>query len=134
LRILDTDHCVEILRGNRAVILRRAGTGEAVATTWVTAGELFYGAERSADPESNRARVSEFLATLPVLGPDAGAAGGFGALQARLEASGRRLADADLWIAAVVLLEAATLVTGNERRYARIPGLMTESWIPRARP
>ena len=32
MRILDTDHCVEILRGNRAVIVRRAETGEAVAT------------------------------------------------------------------------------------------------------
>ena len=131
MRILDTDHCVEILRGNAAVVARRGEVADMVATTWVTAGELHFGAERSGRADTNRTVVAEFLATLPVLGPVAGMPEEFGSLKARLEASGRRLADADLWIAATALVDGAILVTGNERHYARVPGLRTENWIPR---
>jgi tRNA(fMet)-specific endonuclease VapC len=133
VRLLDTDHCIEILRGNVAVAERRAQVADLVATTWVSEGELYYGAARSDRPDANRRLVAAFLATLPVLGPVPGAAEEFGSLKAALETSGRRLPDADLWIAAVTLAEAATLMTGNERHYARIPGLRTECWIPRKR-
>lgn len=131
MRILDTDHCVELLRGNRAVVHRRGEVADAVVTTWVTAGELYFGAAKSGRPDPNRLLVAEFLTTLPILGPLGETTEGFGNLKARLDASGRRIPDADLWIAAVALAEAAVLVTGNERRYARIPGLRIESWIPR---
>lgn len=131
MRILDTDHCVELLRGNDAVIHRRGEVADLVATTWVTAGELYFGAARSKRPGGNRKLVDELLETLPILSPGADAAGRFGALKADLESSGRRVPDADLWIAALSLAEAAVLVTGNERHYARIPRLRTESWIPR---
>jgi len=47
VRILDTDVCIEILRGNQKVIERRAATPDDVATTWITACELSYGAEKS---------------------------------------------------------------------------------------
>jgi len=133
VRILDTDHCVEMLRGNRAVVHRRGEVADAVATTWVTAGELYFGAAKSDRADGNRRLVAEFLSSLPVLGPVAEAAEGFGSLKAHLEASGRRLPDADLWIAAIALAGAAILVTGNARHNARIPGLQTENWIPRSR-
>lgn len=131
MRVLDTDHCVELLRGNDPVIRRRGEVADLVATTWVTAGELYFGAARSKRPDENRKLVDALLATLPVLSPGADAAGRFGTLKADLEGSGRRVPDADLWIAALSLAEAAILVTGNERHYARVPGLRMESWIPR---
>jgi tRNA(fMet)-specific endonuclease VapC len=134
VRVLDTDHCVEILRGNAAVAARRREVKDLVVTTWVTAGELYFGADRSDRAEANRRAVAGFLSTLQVLGPVAGAAEGFGSLKAKLETSGQRIPDADLWIAAAALIEGAVLVTGNERHYARIPGLHTENWIPRAGP
>lgn len=133
MRILDTDHCVEILRGNAAVVERRREVTDLVTTTWVTAGELYFGAARSGRPDANRTLVAEFLSTLPVLGPATGTPEAFGGLKAGLETAGLRLADADLWIATAALGEAAVLVTGNERHYARIPDLRTESWIPRSR-
>jgi tRNA(fMet)-specific endonuclease VapC len=56
-----------ILRGNLRVIERRRRTPDAVATTWITAGELAYGAAQSRASEPNRALVEVFLATLPIL-------------------------------------------------------------------
>ncbi|MHC4849211.1 MAG: PIN domain-containing protein [Planctomycetota bacterium] len=131
MRLLDTDTCIEILRGNRDVIERRASVQDMVGTTWMTAAELHFGAARSKQPGPNRRVVAEFLGTLPVLGLDAAAAERFGALKAKLENAGRRLADADLLIASVALACGALLVTGNTRHYDRIPKLQTENWIPR---
>lgn len=131
MRLLDTDTCIEILRGNRSVIERRAGVQDIVGTTWMTAAELHFVAARSTQPGPNHRVVAEFLETLPVLDLDAPAAERFGTLKAGLELAGRRLADADLLVASVALSSGALLVTGNTRHYDRIPDLRTENWIPR---
>lgn len=129
MRILDTDTCVEILRGNLAVSERRRGVEDRVVTTWITAAELYYGAARSVRPARNRDLVAEFLSTLALVGLDRRAVERFGELKADLEGKGRRVADFDLLIAAVALSLGAVLVTGNARHYRRIPGLALEDWI-----
>ena len=129
MKILDTDVCIELLRGNTRVIERRRRTPDAVATTWITACELAYGAAKSRAPETNQALVVAFLATLPILELDWTAAKHFGRLKADLERAGTLLADADLLIAAMTLARGADLVTGNRRHYERIPELPIEDWI-----
>ena len=39
------------------------------------------------------------------------------------------LDDADLFIGVVALSRGATIITGNRRHYARIPGLVVENWL-----
>lgn len=129
MRLLDTDTCIAILRGNQAVIQRRVASTDNVATTWVTAAELCYGAAKSKEPSANRVLVEKFLATLPIYGLDAVSSQVFGEAKALLERSGRRLADADLLIGAIAIALQATLVTGNRRHYERIPGVTVDNWI-----
>ena len=129
MRLLDTDTCIAILRGNEAVIERRTATADDVATTWITAAELHYGAAKSRVPEKNRALVKTFLATLPILGLDEASVQIFGEAKALLEHHGQRLADADLLIGAIAAAKQATVVTGNRRHYERIPGVTVEDWI-----
>jgi tRNA(fMet)-specific endonuclease VapC len=129
VKVLDTDTCIAILRGNEAVIERRAATDDEVVTTWITAAELRYGAAKSVAPEKNQALVTKFLATLPTLGLDAASAQIFGEAKALLEGQGRWLADADLFIGAIAAAKQATIVTGNTKHYARIPGVALEDWI-----
>ena len=129
MKILDTDVCIELLRGNTRVIERRRRTPDAVATTWITACELAYGAAQSRAPEANQALVVAFLATLPILELDWVAAEHFGRLKADLERAGTLLADADLLIASIALALGAGLVTGHRRHYERIPELRIEDWI-----
>ena len=129
MRILDTDVCMELLRGSERVIARRLATDDHVATTWITASELFFGAAKSKDPDGNAALVTEFLASHPVLSLDLAAAHLFGEVKAHLRARGIPLADADLFIAATALAHTATLVTSNRRHYERIPGVAIEDWI-----
>ncbi len=100
-----------------------------MATTWITACELAFGAAKSRSPKKNQTLVSEFLATLPVFGLDWPAAERFGQIKSVLERAGSILADADLMIAAISLARGASLVTGNRKHYARIEGLRIEDWI-----
>ena len=129
MKLLDTDTCIAILRGNEAVVERRAATAEDVVTTWITAAELYYGAAKSKSPDANRAIVTSFLRTLPVLGLDPASVQIFGEAKALLERQGQRLADADLLIGAIAVAQRATVVTGNRRHYERIPGVALENWI-----
>ncbi|WP_367261389.1 type II toxin-antitoxin system VapC family toxin, partial [uncultured Thiodictyon sp.] len=83
LRLLDTDVCIESLRGNPLVMEQRRATQDRVATTWITACELAYGAANSRAAAANRSLVTEFLATLPILDFNLPAALDFGHHKAR---------------------------------------------------
>lgn len=129
MKLLDTDTCIALLRGEGHVISRRRATSDEVVTTWITAAELYYGAAKSKAPENNRATVAAFLATLRILGLDELSVRIFGEAKALLERQGKRLADADLFIGAIAVSRGAAVVTGNRRHYERIPGVTIEDWI-----
>lgn len=98
-------------------------------TTAITLGELVYGVEKRGSPNLAR-RVHELIASAgPILAFDELAAQRYGELRAGLEATGRRVAEPDLRIAAIALTRDATLVTGNVKHFARIPGLRVENWL-----
>jgi len=129
VKVLDTDVCVEILRGNPRVLQWRRHTHSQVVTTWITACELEYGAAKSADPNQARALVADLLSTLDIVGLDRPAARQFGQYKAALRRSGETLADADLMIAAIALARGAELATGNLRHFRRFRDLPMEDWI-----
>ena len=129
MKLLDTDTCIEILRGNQAVIDRRATVDDEVATTWITAAELYYGAAKSARPDHHRELVTSFLQTLPLVDMDTASSRTFGEVKATLERAGQKLADADLFIASIALAQGAAVITGNRRHYERVPGIVVEDWI-----
>lgn len=98
-------------------------------TTTITLGELYYGALRSAATTRWLAAIQQVEARLTCLGFCERAARRYGELRAHLEREGRRLDDADLRIAAICAANDATLVSGNERHFARVPGLRYENWL-----
>ena len=129
MRVLDTDTCVELLRGNSTVIARRAAVEDDVVTTWITAAELYFGAARSEAPDENRSLVNEFLETLDVLGIDRAAAQVFGETKVELQGAGEPLADADLLIGSIAIARDAILITGNHKHFSRLRGIRLENWI-----
>lgn len=66
---------------------------------------------------------------LTILPFDEGAASIYGPLRAQLEAEGRRLDEPDLRIASIALSRDLTLITGNVRHFAPVPGLSVENWL-----
>ncbi|MCP4660114.1 MAG: type II toxin-antitoxin system VapC family toxin [bacterium] len=72
MRILDSDHCVALLRGTltlegRVTRTEEGTPAEALAITSITVGELVLGAYKSANRERNLARLDVLLAGLNVL-------------------------------------------------------------------
>ena len=65
--ILDTDVCIEILRGNKNVFEKRKAVNEKIAISFMTVGELFYGAEKSKYRSKNITLVDEFILSIDVM-------------------------------------------------------------------
>ncbi len=129
MRVLDSDTVIEIFRRNPAVLEAQRSAEGLLATTVISAAELYYGAAKSRQSDVQRAQVDRFLLSVAVLDVGIEAARIFGETKAGLERSGQRLPDADLLIASICLAHRSTLVTGNGRYFARILGLATEDWI-----
>lgn len=98
-------------------------------TTAITTGELVYGAARrgnarlwSVSTRRSPRRLSCCRSTSP-------AARVYGSLRVTLERAGTTLAEPDLRIASIALANELSLVTGNVRRFERVPGLTVENWL-----
>lgn len=100
-------------------------------TSSITAGELLYGALRLGASGSRLLNQIEqrILSNLAVLPFDVAAARSYGRLRADVERRGASVGDADLRIAAIAHARELTVVTGNVREFARIPGIQVENWL-----
>lgn len=126
--ILDTDTCVELLRGNGRVIEQRALTEDEIGVSFMSVAELYYGVERSSQPAQARHAVGALLLSVLVVESDRAIAQRFGQLKTELWRDSMLLPDADLFIAATTLVHGSLLVTGNTRHFERIGGLRLERW------
>ncbi len=127
--LFDTDTCIGILRGYDSVILRRKSISDVIAVSFMTVAELYYGAEKSSNPNRNYNIVEQFLLSVTIINSDIEILKKFCRLKASLETQGIPLADADLLIAATCLVKCSLLVTGNLKHYERIDGLVLDNWI-----
>ena len=128
MMVMDTDVCIELLRGNKRVIEHRRKVADEVVISFMTVGELIYGAERSSRPEHNCDLVERFLLTTTCLQSDRALMEKFGVLKAELVGRGETLPDADILVAAAALSRGASLVSGNKAHFARFPGLKVVDW------
>ncbi len=97
-------------------------------TTAVTVGELYYGALRTASATRWVEHIDRLLVEFPCLDFDRTAARRYGELRSHLERVGKKLDDPDLRIASICASRDFILVSGNERHFARVPGLRYENW------
>lgn len=128
MKVLDSDHCVALLRGH--LDLRgRVAPAEELGVMAVSVGELTHGACKSSRATENLARLDVLLAAVTILPYDEQAARRFGHIKTDLERAGKRLSDLDLQIAATVLQHDVPLVTHNRRHFDRVAGLVIEDWL-----
>lgn len=129
LFLLDTNAISDLIRHPKGQVARNLSGREvnSICTSIIVAAELRYGAARS--PSLRLAqRVGEALERIPVVDLEAPADEIYGALRADLEKAGTPIGQNDLFIAAHALALDASLVTGNEREFSRIPKLRVENW------
>ena len=96
-------------------------------TSAITFAELLFGALRRGRDDLVE-RIQLIAETIPVLPFHEAAAQRYAELRAELERRGEPLAEPDMRMAAIALAFDLVLVTGNERHFRRVPGLMVENW------
>jgi tRNA(fMet)-specific endonuclease VapC len=128
--LLDTNVCIEIVRGRHPSIQTRMEAlsyGEAAICSIVWA-ELELGAHLSPKGYA-RARIPiEIFTLLPQWPFDRASAERYAELRANLQRKGQIIGGHDMQIAAIALVHGLILVTHNTREFARIPGLQLEDW------
>jgi len=101
---------------------------EQICTSIIVTAELWYGATKKASPRLT-AQLQEVLRGIDVLRLEAPVDVIYGELRTRLEKRGNRIGANDVLIAAQAMALRHTLVTDNEREFARIDGLSIENWL-----
>ncbi len=94
----------------------------------IVAAELRYGAAKKGSPRLT-AQVEAVLGAIEVLPFEEPADRAYGALRVRLEQKGLPMGGNDLLIAAQAISLGFTLVTANEREFARVDDLHCENWL-----
>ena len=130
---LDTNAVIVIFNSRASPVEARLNNAlrnrQQVALSSVVLFELWYGAAHSTHVASNLSRIRDFLAApIEVLPFDADDAREAGDIRAALAEAGTPIGPYDILIAAQARRRGATLVTANEREFARVPGLKTQDW------
>lgn len=126
----DTNACIALLRGRSPRLIARWQTIKAseIALCSVVAYELRYGAERSANPTAEHAKLDVFLGPFVSIPFDDACARKCAEIRRDLERTGEPIGPHDLQIAAIALQHGLTLVTHNFREFGRVPRLMLDDW------
>jgi len=128
--LLDTNVVSDLVRnpqGKVAQHIRKVGEA-LVCTSIIVAAELRYGAAKKGSPRLS-AQLEAVLGALEVLPFERPADAAYGLLRAQLEQAGRPIGANDLLIAAHALALGFTVVTDNEKEFARAKDLSVKNWL-----
>jgi tRNA(fMet)-specific endonuclease VapC len=128
--LLDTNIVSDLIRNPQGRVtehIRRVGEAQ-VCTSIIVAAELRYGAAKKGSLRLVT-QLEAVLGALDVLPFEAPADAAYGLIRTRLEQAGTPIGGNDLLIAAQTVAFGYTIVTDNEREFARVEGLPRENWI-----
>ena len=128
--LLDTNIVSDLIRnpqGRVAAHIKKIGETQ-ICTSIIVAAELRYGATKKGSPRLT-AQLEAVLGALEILPFDSPADTAYGVIRARLEQAGQPIGGNDLLIAAQAIAFGYTLVTDNQKEFARVAGLVRQNWL-----
>ena len=128
--LLDTNVVSDLVRNPQAKVaqhIRKVGEAQ-VCTSIIVAAELRYGTTKRGSARLS-AQLEAVLGAIEVLPFDIPADAAYGMLRTRLEKTGKPIGGNDLLIAAQAVALGYTVVTDNEKEFARIENLPCENWL-----
>ena len=122
--ILDTNIVSYLMRGGReAEAYRPHVEGKLLSISFITVGEMYYGAENGGWGDKKRSLLEETLRNFVVVPYDHKIAKCYGKLVAERKRIGRPIAPNDAWIAACTVRHGIPLVTHNVKDFEEISDL-----------
>lgn len=128
--MLDTNMCIYLMKNQPEEVARRFAqcyVGDVVMSS-ITYAELEYGVAASQNPEMERTNLLGLVEDIPVIPFDAAAGVAYGPIRMATR-DGTRKDALDKLIAAHAVSLKVTVVTNNEKDFARYPGLSVENWV-----
>lgn len=110
--LLDTNIIIRLFTGDKA-ILNWLEKAPEIYISSIVLGELFYGAQKSANVESNTLKIIEFSSYSTILPCDGETAKHYGEIKNQLKKKGRPIPENDIWIGAIARQHSLTLVSGD---------------------
>lgn len=128
--LLDTNVCIEILRGRNSALKARlvARRFDELVLCSIVWAELHCGARLAQNPTRELANLQDAFSQWPRLPFDDSAAESYGAIRAHLQRTGNLIGANDLLIASIAQTNGLTLVTHNTNEFMRVPNLSIEDW------
>ena len=128
--ILDTDMLIALMQGNKdayKAMQDLEGKDARVATTIISAYELFKGADVSSRPERNLAKIQDLLSDIEVLELTLQATHEASVLYREMIKTGRLMGEFDLLIAAIAKVNGEAILT-RDKHFKCIQGLELANW------
>jgi tRNA(fMet)-specific endonuclease VapC len=108
--------------------------GKTVSISFITVGEIYFGAEKRKWRSETLSSFLERLKAVVVVPSDHEVCKECGTLKPSLRKEGLVVADNDLWIAACALRPSVRLLSNNRKHFEKIPGLELTSLAPEKTP
>jgi tRNA(fMet)-specific endonuclease VapC len=127
--MLDTNMCIYLMKNQPPEVAKRfakCAVGDVVMSA-ITYAELEFGVAASINPKRERLNLASLIEDIMVVAFDAGVSKANGPI--RLATRDIRLDALDKLIAAHSVSLDMTLVTNNQRDFARYPGVVLENWL-----
>lgn len=118
----------------RGVVYRKHTDGKLIAISFVTVGELWFGAYRRKWGASKINNLKQRLRAAVIVPYDYKICETYATLKSRLESEGLGITgrDNDLWIAACAVRHSIPLISNNRKHFEDIPDLVLISEAPAA--
>ena len=123
--IVDTNVIIRMFHADERSI-ELFNQADSICIPAIVAGELFYGAQKSALRQYNMVNFSNFLSLYEIIEVDLPIAQAYGEIKAQLKADGINIPENDLWIAATAKAKQCMLISYDEH-FTNIAGLEVRS-------
>ncbi|MFA4910306.1 MAG: type II toxin-antitoxin system VapC family toxin [Desulfobacteria bacterium] len=122
--IIDTNIVSYLMRGgHEAKVYTSHLRGKLIAISFVTVGELYYGAEKGNWGQKKRLQLETVLKNYVVIPYDHEIAKQYGKVLVERQRLGRPISFNDAWIAACAIRHGTPLITHNSKDFESISGL-----------
>jgi predicted nucleic acid-binding protein len=129
--LVDTDVFSYSLKGDtRAALYRPHLQDKLIALSFITVGELLFWANKRNWAPARVADLHMRLRSIVVVPYDMALCETYARLKAKLEITGKKIADNDLWIASCAVRHSIPLISNNRAHFDGIPDLVLKSEAP----
>lgn len=124
--LLDTNIITAWLKGER-LLADKIDTAAEVYIPIHVLGELYYGAQYSANIQANMANISKVITRYEVLNTNEDTALLYGFIKTALKRKGRPIPENDIWIATIARQHDLILIT-RDNHFNEVEGIRIENW------